>query len=252
MAGSPSLAAQFYDLDKPEAPPEVLEFYRRAAQRSRGPILEPMCGSGRYLLPLQAEGFDIDGIDSSPAMLDACRRQARKLKLEPRLFHQDITALQLPRRYGLAFIPAGSFCLLIDPQRVRAALRELRHALLPGGELLIEIERAVDRRPTISSAWEGRWLELEDGSKIILSYLTRYSGVEQTEYSLRRYEHVHAGQLLRQEYEDFAVRFWEPESFRAHLQEMGFSQIEAFKPYTEEALQDDDEAILFRAVRARD
>ena len=55
-----SLCTQFYDIDKPTAPQKELDFYLRYARRARGPILEPMCGSGRFLVPIAQSGFDID------------------------------------------------------------------------------------------------------------------------------------------------------------------------------------------------
>ena len=46
------LCTQFYDIDKPTAPPDALEFYLQYALKAQGPILEPMCGTGRFLVPM--------------------------------------------------------------------------------------------------------------------------------------------------------------------------------------------------------
>lgn len=46
------LCTQVYDLSKPEPPEEAYTFYRVYASNAKGPILEPMCGTGRFLLPL--------------------------------------------------------------------------------------------------------------------------------------------------------------------------------------------------------
>ena len=42
------LCTEFYDLSKPEAPADALEFYLRHLDNTDGPVLEPMCGSGRW------------------------------------------------------------------------------------------------------------------------------------------------------------------------------------------------------------
>ena len=42
-----------------------------------------MCGSGRFLIPLLKRGFDIDGVDASPHMLQACRDHCQRLGLTP-------------------------------------------------------------------------------------------------------------------------------------------------------------------------
>lgn len=39
-------------------------------------ILEPLCGSGRFLVPFLARGFDISGMDLSEEMLAKLRQKA--------------------------------------------------------------------------------------------------------------------------------------------------------------------------------
>jgi len=72
------LCTQFYDLHKPQAQEESLQYYISCAKRCFGPILEPMCGSGRYLIPMMEQGFSIQGFDSSPSMLEACKEKCLK------------------------------------------------------------------------------------------------------------------------------------------------------------------------------
>ena len=71
-----SLATQFYDLIRPEPPDDAYLFYRSYVSDSGGHILEPMCGSGRFLLPLIQEGFDVSGFDASEYMLKALHNKA--------------------------------------------------------------------------------------------------------------------------------------------------------------------------------
>lgn len=47
-----SLCTQFYDLIRPEPPEDAYAFYRSYVSNAVGSILEPMCGTGRFLLPL--------------------------------------------------------------------------------------------------------------------------------------------------------------------------------------------------------
>ena len=48
-------------------PKDAYDFYLSYAKEANGPILEPMCGTGRFLLPLLAAGFKIEGFDASEA-----------------------------------------------------------------------------------------------------------------------------------------------------------------------------------------
>lgn len=59
-----SLCTEVYDLSKPNPPEDAYAFYRVYAMKANGPILEPMCGTGRFLLPLLEEGFNVHGFDA--------------------------------------------------------------------------------------------------------------------------------------------------------------------------------------------
>jgi len=239
------LSTEFYDLDKPEAPPDALDFYAAFAAEARGPIHEPMCGSGRFLLPLLAQGHDISGSDTSVSMLEACRARAEPLGLAPRLTEQPLAELRCSPPPALIFIPSGSFGLLIDDASVMAALARVSQVLAAGGTFLVEAERLLPIEPASSGAWGGRWVERPDGAKLILSWLTQYSGSASVTTSMHRYELVKDTQLVATEYEEFRVRSYEPAEFRRLLERVGFEDIEMLKPYERSPADDSDDAIVF-------
>jgi SAM-dependent methyltransferase len=243
------LAQTFYDLDKPLPQPDAFEFYRDQVRRVAGPVLEPMCGSGRFLLPLLAEGVDIEGLDTSTVMLAACRERGRSLGLQPKLHASSLDAWSGERRFELVFIPNGSFCLLTECATIERSLIQMYNALRPGGRLLLELERLRPEPPQLSGTWGGRWVTCSDGSKIVLSWLGQYSGRADVTSSVHRYEHVVGGRVVEVEYEDFDVKSYELEEARSLLQGAGFAAIQAYKPYTESAPDDHDEAWVFSCVR---
>ena len=55
------LCTQFFDLDKPVPTFEEYAFFHHYIAQAQGHILEPMCGTGRYLIPYTQEGFNIEG-----------------------------------------------------------------------------------------------------------------------------------------------------------------------------------------------
>jgi hypothetical protein len=59
-----TLCTEFYDIDKPNAPKEALNFYLHYVEQANGRILEPMSRSGRFLIPLLERQYDIDGLDA--------------------------------------------------------------------------------------------------------------------------------------------------------------------------------------------
>lgn len=42
------LCTQVYDLSKPTPPQDAYDFYLSYVRETNGPILEPMCGTGRF------------------------------------------------------------------------------------------------------------------------------------------------------------------------------------------------------------
>lgn len=88
------LCTRFYDIDKPEPSADALEFYLRYCTSTQGPVLEPMCGSGRFLVPIMERGIDIDGVDASPSMLEACWQRCSDKGLSPNLFEPAVEHIQ--------------------------------------------------------------------------------------------------------------------------------------------------------------
>lgn len=244
------LSTEFYALDKPLAPPDAFDFYEAIARETRGPIHEPMCGTGRFLLPLVAQGLDISGSDASPFMLERCRTLAQNEGLSPSLSQQSLEALYCERPPSLVFIPSGSFGLLIDDEQVKAALHRVHEVLAPGGRFLVEAERLLPSQAEPSGVWGGRWVERPEGGRIILSWLVQYSGAPNVTTSLHRYELVEGGKLLATQFEELRVRSYEPAEFGDLLEAAGFRQVEALKPYANEPIDASDDAVVFSARKA--
>lgn len=242
------LCTEFYDLDKPTAPADALAFYFAYAERSAGPILEPMCGSGRFLVPMRERGLDVDGVDTSADMLAACRAKLAARGITAALHQQPLEALDLPRRYALAFIPAGSFCLITDAAMAMQALQRLRVTLLRGGTLVLEVERHQDK-PSHDWPWGGRWVERPDGARIVISWLGRYDATTRTSHSMNRYELVRDGGLIETEYETFDLRVYDVAEFTRMLETAGFTDVQTRKAYGDGPPDAADESVVFECRR---
>src|SRR2546425_1117975 len=95
-AESKALLTEAYDLDKPEAPPEPLAYYMRHIRACGEPVLEAMCGSGRFLAPLLEAGIDVDGVDASADMFAACAARCEGRRIRARTYRQILHELGLP------------------------------------------------------------------------------------------------------------------------------------------------------------
>jgi SAM-dependent methyltransferase len=115
--------------------PYWLDFARGAG----GPVLELACGTGRLLLPILKAGIDIDGIDSSPAMIARLKERAAAAGLAVRAELADMRRYSMGRRYARIFCGFNGFahCETIDDQ-IAALRRSLEH-LEPGGALVVHM-----------------------------------------------------------------------------------------------------------------
>ena len=78
-----------------------------------------MCGAGRLLIPLVARGYKVHGVDASPSMIARCEEKLAAQSLATTLFRQDVATLNVPFRYGAAFIAGSAFDAIVDPGRPR-------------------------------------------------------------------------------------------------------------------------------------
>jgi SAM-dependent methyltransferase len=230
------LCTEFYDLDKPDPPQIALEYYwRRHRAAASGPTLEVMCGSGRFLLPFAERGADIDGVDASFDMLGSCQRKLDAQDLTSKLYLQLLQDLDLPRRYGFAFVPAGSF-VLIPQQEQQASLDRLAHHLLPDAELIIDMPTPGHDIASRKGRPPERRVTRSDGSEIVLS-------VEAD--GTHRYDDLRDGSVVVSESERYD---WAPRNsheFGLMLSQAGFSDIRSLTRYSGNPASDSDETILY-------
>ena len=252
MESYQKLSTEVYDLTKPEPVEIVWPYYLVHAERAAGPLLEPMCGSGRYLIPLMERGFDIDGVDASPDMLRACRNKCAAKGLTPTLFQQHLHEMKVERQYGLVFIPAASFGLITADEEIQASLQNIYAALLPGAKLVLEVETPLNK-PKEFGRWSGHYIERPDGARIVQSgFHQSYDDEKNILYSLGKYELVKNGQLLETEWESFVLRFWELDDFAAVLAQAGFVKVRCVKIWgavADREPDEDDPQVAFECYR---
>jgi SAM-dependent methyltransferase len=132
--------ARFYDLCFGDMDEDLL-MIQQLAERCGSPILELACGTGRVLVPLARQGYQVTGVDVSPGMLKVARRKVAAENLADRvtLLEGDIRELDLDARFNFAFIAVNSFMHLLSTHDQLAALSRIRHHLNPGGLFLLDL-----------------------------------------------------------------------------------------------------------------
>lgn len=235
------LCTEVYDLSKPNPPEDAYAFYRGYAIKASGPILEPMCGTGRFLLPLLEEGFDVHGFDASDHMLEALHAKAKAKNLEPTVWKGFVEDLKRPEKYNLIFIPSGSFCLIIDLVAVKVALKTLYDHLSDDGILLFEGETRKAVPPL--DVWRGAVWHKPNGQMIMLSQLATMEG--NVCNSIGKYELVDNNNIIHAEIEEVKVRIYEQHELTEILKSCGF-KVRAIKAFNGSAAPDkNDESVVY-------
>jgi hypothetical protein len=243
-----NLCTEFYDLDKPNAPEDALRFYLDYVEKAQGPILEPFCGSGRFLIPILECGHDVEGLDSSLYMLKACMKKCAARKLTPTLYSQYMQEMSLEKQYALIFIPSGSFGLITDTTQIKNCLKIFYDHLLPGGKFVVEIE-TLHAVPKNLGLWHGVMREKTDGAKILLSTLPNFDSETQILQTVGRYELIQNTQIMHTEVENLNVRLYQHEEFDNLLVDAGFKDIMRLKAYGHAESDDTDEVVVYDCTK---
>lgn len=248
MASYRTLCTRFYDLDKPEPPDVGLRFYAPYLKAANGPVIELMCGSGRYMKPFLSAGYDVDGVDASPEMLDACRVRISATWPDANIFLQGIENLDLPRPYELAIVTSGSLSLLTDLPTVARSLKSVFYILRPGATFVGEIQGADPARPSDQSSSTGT-VATEDGGEIRLNTTTTYDADTRIETDKTRYRLIKNDKTLQIEDEKLGLRHYEEAEFFQMLADAGFERIRFSTAYPDTALEDMGGVLLFECKR---
>jgi SAM-dependent methyltransferase len=141
---------------------EDVDFYVSEAASEGGPVVELGVGTGRIAIPIAQKGIRVIGIDSSRAMLAACRRRAEAEGVTELLdlYLGDLRRPPLDEQVPLVVCPFRSYLHLADDGERVEALTAARAALRAGGRLVFDV---FAPKPDDIAETHGRWLEREPG-----------------------------------------------------------------------------------------
>ncbi len=244
------LCTEYYELDKPHPPEDALQCYLKYAEEAKGPILEPMCGSGRFFIPLLEKGYSITGFDNSSHMLDVCLKKCQKLGLKANVVEASFKTFSSPDSYNLIFIPSGSFCLLTADDEIAEALTFISNKLKPGGKFVFEIE-TLKSLGEVQGLWNGKFINKPDGGKIVINTLSSFNNVTRIQTTLCRYELWEENVISNTEVEDFSLRLYEAAEIELLLKRYGLKISGKWQaePYVNLKADDSSAVILYECVK---
>jgi SAM-dependent methyltransferase len=211
-----------------------LPFYLAVASQAAGPVLDLGCGTGRLLWPLRQAGIQVEGLDASEPMLEACREEGHRQGLAAPLHRADWRRFQLGRQFAAVFLPFNGLQHLLTAQDLAQFFERLRAHLLPGGLFAFDLHlpqvALLARDPSERFGVE-EGPTTADGQRVIAEQ-SRYDPLTQVwtqTWTLAN------GQGDTREL-SLELRQFFPEELRALLQREGFQVTQRWAGFAQEAL----------------
>ena len=221
-----SLCTEMYEILHKKAPQDELSFYLSYAEMGTK-ILEPLCGSGRFLIPLFKKGYDIKGIDLSTEMLSKSHEKAPNANV----FQKDILEYNPPEKYDYIFISSGSVSLFTDMDLCKKILYKMKNLLEKGGKFVFAVDTIVDKCPNDTDYKTSISVKTKEGYELILKVKNYYDENTHTQYSPSIYELYDGTKLLQQERMDFQTHLYELGEIEPYLKEIGFTKVNVYSSY---------------------
>jgi SAM-dependent methyltransferase len=135
-------------MEQPSDIPEEVEFLRqvwaRHLTRPVRRVLDIACGNSPHGQILAAAGIEVSGIDRSPAMIAAGRREAAGLD-QLTFFRRRIERFSLPRGgFDAAFFMSETLPVIVPNSDLLSHLRSVAAVLRRGGLYCVDIDRHED------------------------------------------------------------------------------------------------------------
>ncbi|MFO1413632.1 MAG: class I SAM-dependent methyltransferase [Burkholderiales bacterium] len=205
--------------------PDELElgWYRQQFPAPDGLVLDALCGMGRVLVPLVGQGHKVHGVEPAPTLLARCDERVAAAGLATPTFRQDIAQLNLPFRYGGAYVADGALQAITDPALVQAALERIRAHLVAPGTLVVDCRVPPTAQQRLAAPLvEVRTAKLPDGSQIALRSETTWTPEARLVRAAHRYAHRRGAQRLAEEHATLRATWYAPEEMLEVVRAAGF------------------------------
>ncbi len=228
MSAFYTAVARYYDAETGDKVDDLLMYSRLAAEYP-GDILDVGCGTGRVLLHLAQENYQVHGIDQDRAMLDIFER---KLDLLPHLREKitiveaDARQHEFSRQFRLILLTFNALMHFKTQAEQIALLSQLRRCLADDGLLVIDLPNAGPAFASEDSdtlSFERNFLDPETGHMIMLQSLSYLDRAEQVIYVDWVYDEIDGDGQVRRLLAPHQLRYFFLPELRLLLQRCGFA-----------------------------
>ena len=240
---------QYFDMLFSDETADEIKFFKKAFKKFSKlevkRVLEPGCGSGRLVVGMAKQGYDVTGLDLSPSMLKYLDKQLKQKKLSAKTVLGDMTKMKFKKKFDAAFCTFNTFRHLLDEKSAVKHLRNVGDQVRKGGLYILGFHIIpLDADPDCTERWHAKNKSVEVNAKLKVIGFKRKKRAEklrvtidakqrksnktdllQTEFSLRLYTHKQARSMLQSVYDvweiasiyDFDYDIEEPRDFDKDL-----------------------------------
>jgi SAM-dependent methyltransferase len=220
--------ARYYDAEHQDKTDDLLLFSHLAAEYG-SPVFEVAAGTGRVMLHLAKNGYEVHGIDIEPAMLNRARQHADSLPgLRERLtfIEGDVLKHATDVRYPLVLIPYNGLMHFLKADDQLALMRRMRALIADDGLLVIDLPNPADSYAAQDSdamLLQKTFLEADSGH-LVMQYAI--SSLDRTEQVLRVtwiYDEISGDGTLKRTFAPVVFRYFFYAELRWLLELTGFT-----------------------------
>jgi len=108
-------------------------------------LLEPACGSGRYLIEFPRYGYQITGYDINHNMIRYTQEKISRADVNDQsaVVYGDMRSFNGQKKYDSAFNPINSFCYLLSDNEIKGHFDSIANSVKSGGIYILEFSYAL-------------------------------------------------------------------------------------------------------------
>ena len=236
-----SLCTEMYEILNEKAPQDELDFYLSYAKKEMR-IFEPLCGSGRFLVPFLERGYDICGMDLSTEMLSKLREKAPNA----RAYQSNILTYSTDKKYDYIFIASGSMSLFTDMKVCKRVLLKIKSLLQPNGVFVFALDTVKSKYPDDNDYVISAEGKTKEGLRLVLKTKHYYDEESQTQFAPGIYELYDNNGLIQSEAMDFQTHLYKLSEMEQYLKETGFTSIKVYSSFAKDTnINDECEMLVF-------
>ena len=162
---------QYFDMLFSDETEDEVNFFELAFDKfAKGKVkrvLEPGCGSGRLVTKMAELGYQVTGLDLSPAMLGYLDEQLDRRGLTAKTVLGDMTKMKFNKKFDAAFCTFNTFRHLLDEKSAVKHLQNVGEVVRKGGIYILGFHIIpMDADPDCTERWHAKAKGIEVKAKL--------------------------------------------------------------------------------------